>query len=140
MGFGTKDKEWPKKLNQFARELRPLTPDIRHGYGIDIHIFRDTKGEHTTKNSTWIQISEVKNRSKKDDNSNNGGSSNGSGGGGGGEESSSEKTKDLGKVSPPSPPPPPTQNPRSKTDEIGGDGGGDTPSISTCISIKKRCN
>jgi hypothetical protein len=116
MGFDVKDKEWPKKPNQFTRELRPLTQDIRCGYRIDIHIFRDTKGEHTTKNSTWIEISQVQN-----DHGKKGG---GAGGGGDGcDKSSSEKTKVLSKVSPPSPP---IQNSRSKTEEIGGDAGGDT--------------
>ncbi len=61
MGFDVKDKEWPKKPNQFTHELYPLLADIKHGYKINVHIFRDTKGEFTTKNSTWIEISEVVN-------------------------------------------------------------------------------
>jgi DNA polymerase elongation subunit (family B) len=129
MGFDVKDKEWPKKPNQFTRELRPLTPDIRHGYRIDIHIFRDTKGDHTTKNSTWIEISQVQNghieKTGIDDNSDDGDE--------GTDKSSSKKTKVLSKVSPPSPPSPPSQNSRSKTDK----NGGDTPYPSPPPSLPK---
>jgi DNA polymerase elongation subunit (family B) len=59
MGFNVNDKDWPKKPNAFTKALRLVAQDIRSGFGIDVHIFRDTRGQHTTKNSTWIEISEV---------------------------------------------------------------------------------
>jgi hypothetical protein len=46
---------WPKKGNSLTRKLKPLLPDLRQGYEIDITITRDAKGEKT-KNSTWITI------------------------------------------------------------------------------------
>ena len=120
MGFDTKDKEWPKKPNQFTKALRPLTPDISHGYKIDIHIFRDTKGEYTTKNSTWIEISEVKENQDKDKHIDTNNSS------GEGRNSSS--------IAPPPPPPhPPAENLCSKNGISGGDGIG----VSPCFSTKK---
>jgi Bifunctional DNA primase/polymerase, N-terminal len=52
-----RDKMWPKKGNSLTRKLKPLLPDLRQGYQIDIAITRDAKGEKTkSKNSTWITI------------------------------------------------------------------------------------
>jgi hypothetical protein len=54
----TRDSMWPKKGNSLTRKLKPLLPDIRQGYQIDITITRDVKGEKTkSKNATWIIIS-----------------------------------------------------------------------------------
>jgi DNA polymerase elongation subunit (family B) len=127
MGFDTKDKEWPKKPNMFTKALRPLTPDIRHGYKIDIHIFRDTKGEHTTKNSTWIEISEV---TGGDGNDGDKGKQPGDNG------SSGEKQNSFTKPSPPSPPSPPAENAGTNSTKNGGDGGGGGGDISTSISTE----
>jgi hypothetical protein len=53
----TRDSMWPKKGNSLVRKLKPLLPDLRQGYQIDISITRDAKGEKTkSKNSTWITI------------------------------------------------------------------------------------
>jgi hypothetical protein len=53
----TRDSLWPKKGNSLTRKLKPLLPDLRQGYQIDITIMRDAKGEKTkSKNSTWITI------------------------------------------------------------------------------------
>jgi hypothetical protein len=53
----TRDSMWPKKGNSLTRKLKPLLPDLRQGYNIDISIARDTNGEKTkSKNSTWITI------------------------------------------------------------------------------------
>jgi hypothetical protein len=59
-----RDKMWPKKGNSLTRKLKPLLPDLRQGYSIDITIERDTKGEKTkSKNSTWIIIRKIPPRS-----------------------------------------------------------------------------
>jgi hypothetical protein len=56
----TRDGMWPKKGNSLTRRLKPLLPDLRQGYQIDITITRDTKGENTkSKNSTWIAIRKI---------------------------------------------------------------------------------
>jgi hypothetical protein len=53
----TRDSMFPKKANSMIRKLKPLLPDLRQGYQIDITITRDAKGEKTkSKNSTWITI------------------------------------------------------------------------------------
>nr|MDQ3969589.1 hypothetical protein [Thermoproteota archaeon] len=53
----TRDSMWPKKGNSLVRKIKPLLPDLRQGYQIDIAITRDAKGEKTkSKNSTWITI------------------------------------------------------------------------------------
>jgi hypothetical protein len=53
----TRDLMWPKKGNSLTRKLKPLLPDLRQGYHIDITITRDVKGEKTkSKNATWITI------------------------------------------------------------------------------------
>ena len=53
----TRDSMFPKKANSLIRKLKPLLPDLRQGYQIDIAITRDAKGEKTkSKNSTWITI------------------------------------------------------------------------------------
>ena len=53
----TRDSMWPKKGNSLTRKIKPLLPDLRQGYQIDITITRDAKGEKTkSKNSTWITI------------------------------------------------------------------------------------
>jgi hypothetical protein len=42
-----------------VRKIKPLLPDLRQGYQIDIAITRDGKGEKTkSKNSTWITINQ----------------------------------------------------------------------------------
>jgi hypothetical protein len=52
-----RDSMFPKKGNSLVRKLKPLLPDLRQGYQIDITITRDAKGEKTkSKNSTWITI------------------------------------------------------------------------------------
>jgi Bifunctional DNA primase/polymerase, N-terminal len=52
-----RDGMWPKKANSLTRRLKPLLPDLRQGYNIDITIERDAKGEKTkSRNSTWITI------------------------------------------------------------------------------------
>lgn len=60
-GIDVKSKEWPKKTHTFTRKLRPIIPDLRQAYKLDIIISRDTTGEHTTKNSTWIRIAKIGN-------------------------------------------------------------------------------
>jgi hypothetical protein len=53
----TRDSMFPKKVNSLIRKLKPLLPDLRQGYQIDIAITRDAKGEKTkSRNSTWITI------------------------------------------------------------------------------------
>jgi hypothetical protein len=53
----TRDSVFPKRANSLIRKLKPLLPDLRQGYQIDITITRDTKGEKTkSKNATWITI------------------------------------------------------------------------------------
>jgi hypothetical protein len=53
----TRDSMFPKKANSLIRKLKPLLPDLRQGYNIDITITRDAKGEKTkSKNATWITI------------------------------------------------------------------------------------
>ena len=53
----TRDSMFPKKTNSLIRKLKPLLPDLRQGYQIDITITRDAKGEKTkSKNATWITI------------------------------------------------------------------------------------
>jgi hypothetical protein len=53
----TRDRTWPKKGNSLTRKLKPLLPDLRQGYNIDIIITRDNKGEKTkSRNSTWMTI------------------------------------------------------------------------------------
>jgi hypothetical protein len=53
----TRDSMFPKKGNSLVRKLKPLLPDLRQGYHIDIAITRDAKGEKTkSRNSTWITI------------------------------------------------------------------------------------
>jgi len=53
----TRDSMFPKKSNSLIRKLKPLLPDLRQGYDIDITITRDAKGEKTkSRNSTWITI------------------------------------------------------------------------------------
>jgi len=53
----TRDSMWPKKGNSLTRKLKPLLPDLRQGYNIDITIARDNKGEKTkSRNSTWMTI------------------------------------------------------------------------------------
>jgi hypothetical protein len=46
--------------DKYLREpekVKPLLPDLRPGYQIDINITRDAKGQKTkSKNSTWITI------------------------------------------------------------------------------------
>lgn len=79
----TRDKMWPKKGNSLTRKLKPLLPDLRQGYCIDITIERDTKGEKTkSKNATWITIRKIPpqspppppgTRTSGDDGSNGGG-------------------------------------------------------------------
>jgi hypothetical protein len=52
-----RDNMFPKKANSLIRKLKPLLPDLRQGYNIDITITRDVKGEKTkSKNSSWITI------------------------------------------------------------------------------------
>jgi Bifunctional DNA primase/polymerase, N-terminal len=59
-----RDRMWPKKGNSLTRKLKPLLPDLRQGYNIDIAITRDTKGEKTkSRNSTWITIRKIPPRS-----------------------------------------------------------------------------
>jgi hypothetical protein len=56
-GIDTRDSMFPKKANSLIRKLKPLLPDLRQGYQIDIAITRDAKGEKTkSKNSSWITI------------------------------------------------------------------------------------
>ena len=53
----TRDSMFPMKANSLIRKLKPLLPDLRQGYQIDITITRDVKGEKTkSKNATWITI------------------------------------------------------------------------------------
>ena len=53
----TRVNMFPKKANSLIRKLKPLLPDLRQGYQIDISITRDVKGEKTkSKNATWITI------------------------------------------------------------------------------------
>jgi hypothetical protein len=53
----TRDNIFPKRANSLIRKLKPLLPDLRQGYQIDITITRDAKGEKTkSKNATWITI------------------------------------------------------------------------------------
>lgn len=59
MGFDKKDREWPKKPFMMVKTLKPIVPDLRKAYGLDVHIFRDTTGEKTSKNSSWIKIKNV---------------------------------------------------------------------------------
>jgi hypothetical protein len=45
------------KGNSLIRKLKPLLPDLRQGYQIDIAVTRDVKGEKTkSKNSAWITM------------------------------------------------------------------------------------
>jgi hypothetical protein len=62
-GIDIKSKEWPKKTHTFTRRLKPIIPDLRQAYKLDVIISRDTKGEYTTKNSTWIKIAKIGNNS-----------------------------------------------------------------------------
>lgn len=53
----TRDNMFPKRANSLIRKLKPLLPDLRQGYHIDISIIRDAKAEKTkSKNATWITI------------------------------------------------------------------------------------
>jgi hypothetical protein len=52
----TRDSMFPKKGNSLIRKLKPLFPDLRQGYDIDITITRDNTGKTKSKNSTWIAI------------------------------------------------------------------------------------
>jgi hypothetical protein len=55
--IGTRDSMWPKKANSLTRKLKPLLPELRQGYQINITITGDAKGEKTkSKNSTWVTI------------------------------------------------------------------------------------
>jgi hypothetical protein len=60
-GIDVRIKEWPKKTHTFTRKLKPIISDLRQAYKLDIIISRDTTGEHTTKNSTWIRITKIGN-------------------------------------------------------------------------------
>ena len=62
-GIDVKSKEWPKKTHTFTRKLKPIISDLRQAYKLDIIISRDTTGEHTTKNATWIRITKIGNNS-----------------------------------------------------------------------------
>jgi hypothetical protein len=56
----TRDSMWPKKGNGLTRKLKPLLPDLRQGYQIDITIMRDAKGEKAkSRNWTWIIIKRI---------------------------------------------------------------------------------
>jgi hypothetical protein len=55
----TRDSMFPKKGNSLIRKLKPLLPDLRQGYDIDITITRDNTGKTKSKNSTWIAIRKI---------------------------------------------------------------------------------
>jgi hypothetical protein len=55
----TRDSMWPKKGNSLTRKLKPLLPDLRQGYDIDITITRDNTGKTRSRNSTWIAIRKI---------------------------------------------------------------------------------
>jgi DNA polymerase elongation subunit (family B) len=64
LGTEVKDKDWPKKPHNLMHVLKPIVPDLRNAYNLDVHIYRDTTGEHTSKNSTWIEIRKIENVGK----------------------------------------------------------------------------
>jgi hypothetical protein len=55
----TRDSMWPKKGNSLTRKLKPLLPDLRQGYDIDITVTRDNTGKTKSRNSTWIVIRKI---------------------------------------------------------------------------------
>jgi len=98
----TRDSMWPKKGNSLVRKIKPLLPDLRQGYQIDIAITRDAKGEKTkSKNSSWIIINQrISPISPPSPPAQNMSTNNGING----EDTPSDNTSTIGNISPPKQP------------------------------------
>jgi len=98
----TRDSIFPKKANSLVRKLKPLLPDLRQGYQIDIAITRDAKGEKTkSKNSSWIIINQrISPISPPSPPAQNMSTNNGING----EDTPSDNTSTIGNISPPKQP------------------------------------